>query len=159
MLIRSGNAELASNLKTMKTYLIVILALFVSERAAAQCTPNKRAKEMERNIQSHGPRGWETFATKVVSIDNNDPTQIDFEAEPGYYYEAFVSVGYYCHGIIMALDGSNNSLGKGEELTTLGPSVPFQTSSSGIHHIAFNVISDKYSSHCVIVSVNRKKIN
>ena len=142
----------------MRTLLALFFFLFITEAATAQCNPNSRARQMETAIKSHGPQGWETIASTTVSIDNNDPTQVDFEAEPGYYYEAFVSVGYYCHGVIMALDGSNQNLGKAEDGNSLGPSVPFQTSSSGIHHIAFNVISDKYNQHCVIVSVNRKKI-
>lgn len=145
-------------MKTFKFLLVVTFLAFFFESAHSQCRPNSRAKEMETAIKSHGPRGWETIVSEYVSIDNNSPTQIDFEAEPGYYYEAFVSIGYYGHGVMMALDGNNNSLGKAEDLNSLGPSLPFQVSNSGTHYIAFNVISDKSSSHCVIVSVNKKKI-
>ena len=141
----------------MKNLLFIVLAIVMTTQAQAQCSPNSKARVFERNIKGHGAEGWETIYSEVVSMGDNSPTQIDFDAEPGYYYEAFVSIGYYCHAIIMALDGDNSNLGKSEELNTAGPSVPFQTSSSGTHHIAFNVISDDYSSHCVIVSVNKKK--
>lgn len=145
-------------MKTSYSFLLIVFLSIVSIKALSQCKPNARAREMESNIKGHGAQGWETITSKYVSMYDNTPTQIDFQAEPGYYYEAFVTTGYYAHGVMMALDGNNKTLGKAEDLNSPGPSLPFQTSTSGTHYIAFNIISDKYSSHCVIVSVNRKKI-
>ena len=82
----------------MRILLTIILASMASYVTQAQCSPNARALEMERNIKNHGDTGWDTFYSTRQAIDNNVPKTIGFNAEPGYYYEAFVSFGYYCEG-------------------------------------------------------------
>lgn len=142
----------------MKILLTIILASLVSYIAQAQCSPSAKAMEFERNIKNHGDTGWDTFQSTYQFMNNNDPQIVSFDAQPGYYYEAILSTGYYFDGVLLVTDESDATIGKTKQYSSAGPSLSFQVPSSGTYYLSYNVISNDWESHCVIVSISQKEI-
>lgn len=136
----------------MKAFFTITfcLAVFVSH---AQCKINTRVEDRINKLKSLDR--WSTWVEQKVEVSANTANAYDFNAEPGYWYEAHIIVPKPTDELVAVLSKGGNVINKGSSSRHNEAACNMLVTSPGTYQVAFTVYGR--GRHCATILIMRQK--